>query len=240
MSGRKIIVGLFLVALGLLLLSRTMGFFDFTVSQLAGFMVPISLIALGLWILARTRSREQAAQAETGPLPPPDYRVPQPIRPHDSPRPVSPPALSIKLDTPSGGTSTRTSAAPDGTTSGKTRYSKFIGDMFVDCSGTELQNLEISSFLGDVEVKLHGGRLGQGLNRMIVSGFIGDVRILVPEGMAVFAQSSNFIGDIEMMGKRSSGIGNSLDAQTKDYAEAPSRLYIASNHFIGDVRVYIV
>jgi lia operon protein LiaF len=240
MSGRKIIVGLFLVALGLLLLSRTMGFFDFTVSQMAGFILPIALIALGLWVLARTRSREQAAQAETGPLPPPDYRVPQPIRPHDSPRHVSSPAVSTRPDAPPGGASVRASATPDAGTSRKIRYSKFIGDLFVDCTGTDLQNLEVSSFLGDVEIKLHGGRLGPGLNRMIVSGFIGDVRILVPEGMAVFAQSSNFIGDIEMMGKRSSGIGNSLDAQTKDYAESPSRLYIASNHFIGDVRVYVV
>ena len=217
-----------------------MGFWDFTVSELAGFMVPICLIALGLWVLARNRSREQAAQAEQAPFPQPDYGVPQPIRSHDSPRRTSPPAISVKLSTAAGGASARASATPDANTSRKTRYSKFIGDMFVDCSGTDLQNLEISSFLGDVEIKLHGGRLGPGLNRLIVSGFIGDVRILVPEGMAVCAQSSNFIGDIEMMGKRSSGIGNSLDAQTKDYADSPSRLFIASNHFIGDVRVYIV
>ena len=240
MSGRKIIVGLLLVAFGLLLLSRSMGFFDFTVGELAGFMLPISLIALGLWILARNRSREQAAQAEQAPIPQPDYSVPQPIRPHDTPRRSSTPSVSLKLSTTDSGASARTSATPDSNTSRKIRYSKFIGDMFVDCSGTDLQNLEISSFLGDVEIKLHGGRLGPGLNRLIVSGFIGDVRILVPEGMAVFAQSSNFIGDIEMMGKRSSGIGNSLEAQTKDYAESPSRLFIASNHFIGDVRVYIV
>ena len=240
MSGRKIIVGLLLVAFGVLLLSRTMGFWDFTVSELAGFMVPISLIALGLWILARTRSREQAAQAEQAPLPPPDYGIPQPIRPHDSPRRTSPPPVSARPGATGGGESTRTSATPDAGTTGKTRYSKFIGDRFIDCSGMDLQSLEVSSFLGDVEIKLHGGRLAPGLNRMIVSGFIGDVRILVPEGMAVSAQSSNFIGDIEMMGRRSSGIGNSLDAQTKDYADSPSRLFIASNHFIGDVRVYIV
>jgi len=134
----------------------------------------------------------------------------------------------------------RVSASPDAGAAGKTRYSKFIGDMYVDCSGVDLQNIEVSSFIGDVEIKLHGGQLAQGLNRMIVSGFIGDVRILVPDGMAVFTQSSNFIGDIEMMGRRSSGFGNSLGAQTRNYSEAESKLYVASNHFIGDVRVYIV
>jgi predicted membrane protein len=240
MSGRKIIIGLFLVAFGMLLLSRTMGFWNFTVSELVGLMVPISLIALGLWILARTRSREQAAQAEQDAFPPPDYRVPQPIQPHDSPRrahAVFAPPLPGTADS---GSSAKATIPRDTGASGKTRYNKFIGDMFIDCNGMDLQSLEVGRFLGDVEIKLHGGRLAPGLNRMIVSGFIGDVRILVPEGMAVFAQSSNFIGDIEMMGKRSSGIGNSLDAQTKDYADSPSRLFIASNHFIGDVRVYIV
>jgi predicted membrane protein len=58
--------------------------------------------------------------------------------------------------------------------------------------------------------------------------------------MAVFTQSSNFIGDIEMMGRRSSGVGNSLEAQTPGYNEAEAKLYIATNHFIGDVRVYVV
>ena len=58
--------------------------------------------------------------------------------------------------------------------------------------------------------------------------------------MAVLAQSSSFIGDIEMMGRRSSGFGNSLDAQTSGYADAQAKLYIATNHFIGDVRVYVV
>jgi predicted membrane protein len=240
MSGRKIIIGVLLVAFGLLLLCQTTGFFDYTVEELIGYMVPIVLIALGLWILARKRSEEQAAQALDSTLPPPDYRVPQPIRPHDSPRrshvvpPVPPPGAT---DT---GSTSRLAAAPDTSSSGRSRYSKFIGDMFVDCSGIELQNLEVSSFIGDIEVKLHGGRLARGLNRMIISGFIGDVRILVPEGMAVFTQSSNFIGDMELMGKRSSGIGNSLDAQTTDYSSAESKLYIASNHFIGDVRVYVV
>jgi len=231
MSGRKIVFGLILIALGLLLLGRTTGFVYFSVGDLLSLILPACLIAIGLWLMARGRSREQAAQAEATASGRPADQPPQPPpireeRPHAAP----PPAQD----------SVRVSASPDAGAAGKTRYSKFIGDMYVDCSGVDLQNIEVSSFIGDVEIKLHGGQLAAGLNRMIVSGFIGDVRILVPDGMAVFTQSSNFIGDIEMMGRRSSGFGNSLGAQTRNYSEAESKLYIASNHFIGDVRVYIV
>jgi lia operon protein LiaF len=103
-----------------------------------------------------------------------------------------------------------------------------------------MQNVEISAFIGDVEVKLHGAKLAAGLSRMVVSGFIGDIRVLVPKGMAVFANGSSFVGDIEIFGRRSSGFGNCIDGQSLDYQEAEAKLYIAINSFVGDIRVYEV
>lgn len=239
MSGRKWLIGLVLILLGALLLSRTMGFMHFSFGQLVGYFFPLLLIAVGLWLLARTRGREQADRAQeasAGPYshPQPQVSSPRAERPYRTPPPERPDLPPIGSSAP------RFSAGTEQTTSRKVRYSKFVGDLYVDCTGVELQNIEVSSFIGDVEIKLHGCKLARGLNRMIISGFVGDVRILAPEGMQVLAQSSNFVGDIEMMGKRSSGFGNSLDAQTPGYSEAESKLYIASNHFIGDVRMYIV
>ncbi|MEW5795609.1 MAG: cell wall-active antibiotics response protein LiaF [Candidatus Zixiibacteriota bacterium] len=239
MSGQKWIAGAILIVLGVLLLCRTTGLLDFTFGEFLGYLFPLFLIGVGLWLLARRRSQEKvdpttgtAAEQYPYPSPPPapavhsqDFRRPESDR---TSRGAAP------------GKSVRVSATPEQGKIGKVRYDKFIGDLYVDCSGVSLQNVEVSSFIGDVEVKLHGGQLAPGLNRMIISGFVGDVRVLVPEGMALLAQSSSFIGDIEMMGKRSSGFGNSLDAQTADYSDAPSKMYIASNHFIGDVRIYVV
>jgi lia operon protein LiaF len=241
MSNRKIIFGLILIALGFLLLSRTLDLFYFDFGDIISVAWPLIIIAIGIWLMARRRGEHQAADAEASvtisvqcdrPTPPPPVG-------DLAPKAVPP---TYESPPPPGGTEqgARVSQSPESSTAGKLRYSKFIGDMFVDCEGIELQNVEIGSFLGDVEIKLHGGKLSPGLNRMIISGFIGDVRVLVPQGMAVFAQSSNFIGDIEMMGRRTSGFGNSLDAQTKNYAEAEAKLYVASNHFIGDVRIYLV
>jgi predicted membrane protein len=238
MTGRKWIIGLILIVLGLLLLGQTLGFMFFSLRQILGYFFPLLLIALGLWLLARSRGREQADRVSA------TAGSPFPEQPSTASgrRAVSPltPAADLPNMPPPIKEATHISATPAPGKGHKTRYNKFIGDMFVDCSGVDLQSVEIGSFIGDVEIKLHGGKLAPGLNRMIVSGFIGDVRVLVPEGMAVFCQGSNFIGDIEMMGRRSSGFGNSLDAQTPNYNDADAKLYIASNHFIGDVRVYIV
>ena len=123
---------------------------------------------------------------------------------------------------------------------GKIKFSKLLGDMVIDLRDQPVQNVEVSMGVGDLEIRLHGAKLQGGLSRMIVSNFLGDIRILVPVGMAVFAHCSNFIGDIEVLGRRSSGFGNNLDAQSGDYAAAETRLYIAANLFIGDIRIYYV
>ena len=237
MSRKKLIIGLVLIAVGIMMLSATLDMFYFSFRDFFTYALPLALMAIGIWLILRGRGRQAAdeqarrhAQAFTKEVKP-DW-----IASGDSDFEPSASASASTGPTSGEKNKPRPSAGP----SDRIKYSKFIGDTYVDCQDIDLQNVEISSFIGDVEVKLHGGRLGPGLNRMIISGFIGDVRVLVPQGMAVFAQSSNFIGDIEMMGRRSAGFGNNLDAQTPNYADAESKLYIANNHFIGDVRVYVV
>ena len=75
---------------------------------------------------------------------------------------------------------------------------------------------------------------------MIFSGFIGDIRIMIPRDFAVFAHCSNFIGDIDVVGRRASGFGNNIDWQSDNYESADSKLYIAANNFLGDVKIFLV
>ncbi|MEE8577497.1 MAG: cell wall-active antibiotics response protein LiaF, partial [candidate division Zixibacteria bacterium] len=100
-----------------------------------------------------------------------------------------------------------------------------------------LQNVEVSSFLGDLFINLRGGKLEPGLNRMIISGFIGDIQVIVPPDVQVRAHVSNFVGDVEVLGKTASGFGNNIESQTAGYAEAESHLFIAVNTFLGDTRI---
>lgn len=115
-----------------------------------------------------------------------------------------------------------------------------IGDLFVDCEGLSLKSIEVSGFIGDIEVTLNGGRLQPGLNRIIISDFVGDIRIFVPKGMPTFVHCSNFIGDIDIFGKRTSGFGNHIESQTADYTAASDKLFLAISSFISDVRIYAV
>jgi predicted membrane protein len=228
MNRKSMIFGLILVLIGMLMfLSR------FNIDLFA-FVFPVALIGLGIWLIMRHRDRERmmnsdikfefqtgettgsSAGAET-------YHQRR--------------AQSASWSTEGGRNWSTASPIAE---AGKLKYSKFLGDMHVDCTNVNLQNIEISMFVGDLQVNLKGGKLASGLNRMVITGFLGDVIILIPNGMPVFCHCSEFAGDLEVMGRRSSGFGNTLDSQTDNYESAQAKLYIAASHFVGDIRVYVV
>jgi len=225
MEKRKLFFGLVLIVLGLLFLGRSFGVFYFSSYQFWHSLFPLALIGLGFYLIVRKRRREYGAN-----------RIHVTVQ-------TGEPSTS---EAPGGATYTRESGSvharvrPDFQSADKIKYHKGFGDIFIDLDGVNLQSVEVNSFVGDVEIKVHGGILAPGLNRMVISGFVGDVRVLVPKNFPVFAQASSFIGDVELLGNRVGGFGNNIDAQTSDYNSADSKLYIATNGFIGDVRVYQV
>ncbi|MBD3258718.1 hypothetical protein GF377_09820 [candidate division GN15 bacterium] len=237
MNKRTATFGIILIVLGLIFWLNTLDVFDIDFGDIMEFGWPLILIAIGAWLIIRGRRRGSQGPTVTASA---QYDYQQ----YESPSGSAGAQAGGQTSGQSASQdyteeSKRQSAQPSGE-AGKIRYDKFLGDLFVDMRDIDLQNVEVSSFIGDVEIKLHGARLRPGLNRMVISGFIGDVRVLVPPGMSVFVQSSNFVGDTELLGRRTSGFGNSLDAQTPDYSGAASKLYIAVNVFISDIRVYEV
>jgi len=232
MTAKRAIFGLVLVFLGLLLLGRSFHLYYFSFRDFFSLFLPLLLIAIGFWLIVRKKHQEDRFRQEA------DFQY---YASQEAPSQGT--RASYQSKTGAGEATSQTghvSEAPVFSQQGKTKYSKVLGDMFIDCDGLSLQSVEVSSGLGDVEIKLHNGKLARGLNRMVISGFLGDIRILVPPDMALFAQCSNFIGDVELLGKRTSGFGNNIDGQTASYNGADSKLYVAISNFIGDVRVYVV
>ncbi len=123
---------------------------------------------------------------------------------------------------------------------GKVKYEKAFGDLFVNCKGINVENVEVSSAIGDIELQMREALFTDGLNRLIISNFIGNVNIYLPKDLAIFVNCSNFIGDIEAAGKRSTGFGNKVESQSTDYDTATKKLYIACNSFIGDITIISV
>jgi lia operon protein LiaF len=231
MDRRKVVFGLILVLIGLLLLGRSFDLFYFTFGGLFRLLIPLAFILLGAWLIIRKKSQEDRLKAHT------QYR-------DSSARATTAPGQTQEYGrtgtTGYQATGPQPAAPGADAEAGKIKYSKFLGDLFVDGTNVNLQNVEISMGVGDVEIKLHGGRLAPGLNRMIISGFIGDIRVFVPNNMPFHAHCSNFIGDIDAAGQRTGGLSNTIESQSANYDTAESKLYIAANNFIGDIKLFVV
>ncbi len=252
MSKKPSIAGIILIALGILLLLQTLHI------HVWGVAWPLVLIFLGFWFIYRKTRREDpyrqqsaytysapdgtfTASAQQGKA---TAEIKVNIGSTDSSSQSAPPPPPPPPPPGSGAQaySAHFGRAPEAPRmiGEKVKYSKFLGDMYIDCNNVNLQSVEISMFIGDLQVDLRGGKLGSGLNRMIVSGFLGDVIVLVPKDMAAFVHCSGFIGDVDLLGRRTSGFGNSVEGQSPNYQTADSKLYIAVNSFIGDIRVFSV
>lgn len=242
MNRSTAIIGSFLVLLGLFFFLRSLDLIWFDFGDLLSVLFPLALIAAGIWLIGRkkkgvqfnagfkfseTPATSKPERPETADYEPSNIAQKQAA----SNAMPSPPPRQPAEETANASPSTRT---------GKIRFNKMLGDMFIDCEGFNLTSVEVSAGVGDLEIKISGGVLSPGLNRMIISGFIGDIRIFVPREMAFFAHCSNFVGDIEISGKRASGFGNTIEHQSANYDQSESKLYIAANSFIGDMKIYQV
>jgi predicted membrane protein len=231
MSRNSTIWGGILILLGFLLLLNTLRI------NLFHFVVPVALMVLGAWIVYRKTRTDEPNKKDARYT----YNAEQGVYTATvtSAEGTTRASATVHTERPSSDQGNR--ANEEAKVFGdKVKYSKFLGDMFINCENINIQNVEISIFIGDMEINLAGGKLQSGLNRMIVSGFLGDCLVLIPKDMPVHVHCSGFIGDIELLGKRGSGFGNTMDSQTPEYDAAPSKLYIAVNNFIGDIRVFRV
>ena len=219
MSAGKITFGLILILVGFILLGNSLDFFDFDAGDVIRFLLPFIFIGLGIKLIIK-KKREEEKLRET----------------------FASQQAGQSTSTTSNNNSSKTSKASEAPhrEGNKLKFSKILGDMYINFSNQPLENIDISCGIGDLEIKTEGGKLSQGLNRIIISGFIGDIRIFIPKTMPNFVQCSNFIGDIDMSGRRSEGFNNNIEHCSDDYNSAESKLFIQVNSFIGDVRIYHV
>ena len=249
MNKSTFVIGGLLIFFGLFFLMDSIGVVVIDIGDLISFMVPFGLIGFGVWLIVRkkdeksktisvtihadssknyssaTKPQETEYSEDSGPAPP---EAGQPVSP-TPPKSPEKPAESLHDES---------SDNAQSETSGRIRFSKMFGGMYIDCKGKNLSNIEISTGVGDLELNLNEGILSKGLNRVIISGFIGDIRIFVSKEMSFFSHCSNFIGDIDLGGQRTSGFGNTLEHDDPGYDQAESKLYVAANSFIGNIKVY--
>jgi lia operon protein LiaF len=100
----------------------------------------------------------------------------------------------------------------------------------------QVKNEEIWTFLGDVFLDLTGAEIPGGETVYRIYGFIGDVDLIVPQGVGVSVSSAGFINDVKILGHKRSSIVFPIDFASEDYETAERKIRLDVAFFISDVK----
>lgn len=94
-----------------------------------------------------------------------------------------------------------------------------------------------SHLIGDMRVDLTDMNLGDGETPFELSALIGDITILVPEGLPVSVIAEVTVGDVRVFERHVDGVGRRLTYLSPGYEEATRKARIYAHLLIGDVTV---
>nr|WP_145403070.1 cell wall-active antibiotics response protein LiaF [Paenibacillus xylanexedens] len=117
--------------------------------------------------------------------------------------------------------------------------STFIGDFHMGKEVFSLKPMNISSFIGDTVIDLTKAQIPYGETKIVISHFIGDVKVFVPEDMdlGISLTTNSFIGDMKLLDHKRGGFMGSAQEETPHYMETGKKVRIIASVFIGDVKV---
>ena len=96
---------------------------------------------------------------------------------------------------------------------------------------------DITLFIGDIDMDFTSAIIPPGETRLHLSGFIGDVDIILPAGVAFKAASSAFVSDINFNGQKYEGFLTPVEFSSPDYAVAERKIFLEATWFVGDIKI---
>lgn len=95
----------------------------------------------------------------------------------------------------------------------------------------------VNHAVGDLRLDLSEVQLPPGESTWYVSALIGEITVLVPEGLAVDVEAQVRVGDIRLFHQRADGFARSMVFTSPGYAEADQKVNIRASVLVGEVTV---
>jgi lia operon protein LiaF len=96
---------------------------------------------------------------------------------------------------------------------------------------------EIWVIIGNVRLDLSSADVPLGETKIRVFGFVGEVSVLVPEGVGVSISSSSFVTDARIFGQKRDGIFYPVTFASEGYERAERKVQLETMHFVVNLRV---
>jgi len=96
---------------------------------------------------------------------------------------------------------------------------------------------EIFVFLGDVFLDLTNAEIPIGETVYRIYGFIGDVDLIVPQGVGVSVSSAAFVNEVKVFGIKQTSFLFPVEVTSEAYAAADRKIRLDVAFFISDVKI---
>jgi lia operon protein LiaF len=113
---------------------------------------------------------------------------------------------------------------------------KVLGDIRRD-GAWEVVDEEFWIGVGDVDLDMTGAEIPIGETRLRVFGFVGDVDVLVPEGVGVSVSSMAFLTNGKILGRRQESFVTPVRVASDDYEAAERKVRLETTFFVTELKV---
>ncbi|MDQ0153761.1 cell wall-active antibiotics response protein LiaF [Robertmurraya andreesenii] len=112
-----------------------------------------------------------------------------------------------------------------------------IGDISFKENNWALEPMELYNTIGDYFIDFNKAYIPEKETSVTLKGWIGDVKMIIPEGVPVSIQANIKVGDIRIFDHKSEAINRYLEYETPGYDEATRKLKIMIELKIGSIRI---
>ena len=113
---------------------------------------------------------------------------------------------------------------------------QFIGDVRRE-GHWSVTDEEITLFIGDIRLDMTEAEIPVGETHLRTIGFVGDVRIILPEGVGISVTSNAFVNDDWVLGKKYDGFLIPIQITSPNYDTAERKIRLESNHFVSSLKI---
>jgi predicted membrane protein len=120
---------------------------------------------------------------------------------------------------------------------GTSKHSGTVGDANFKPKSLPPNGLLLKHGLGDLRLDLTECVLRQGENRVQCSHGAGDLIITLPTSIPLKAEASVGMGDIYLLGRKTDGVGCSLDHEDAEFATADQKITLSAKVGMGQIKI---
>ncbi|WP_102027973.1 cell wall-active antibiotics response protein LiaF [Salirhabdus sp. Marseille-P4669] len=113
----------------------------------------------------------------------------------------------------------------------------FVGDQSFSDENWTVEPMELWNGVGEYYFDFTKAYIPEGETPISIKGWVGDVRMLMPENLAFQVEAAANIGSIKILNQQADGLRREVFYQTPDYEEATRKLSIKLQIQVGEIRI---